>query len=285
MVVFLRSFLLLCALYFAGLSGELPKVLVSAAPYKFFVDKIADGTVQVELMVPAGASMHTYEPTPRQMLAASQAVIWFQMGETFEVRASQALRSHHPDIKFVDLRKGVDLIVDSEASCHCCQHAQDSCVDPHIWLSPRQVKIQAKTIADALSEAFPQNLKRYAEKLNLLLGELDRLDHEIEAKLAPLKNRTIMVSHPAYAYFCRDYHLEQLSIEFEGKDPTPKQLTKILTLARQSRIAKIFIQPQYNNKGAQLIAHEIGARVVPLDPYAENYFDSMREIAVQFAER
>jgi zinc transport system substrate-binding protein len=92
-----------------------------------------------------------------------------------------------------------------------------------------------------------------------------------------------MVSHPAYAYFCRDYQLKQLSIEFEGKDPSPRQLTSVLTRARQAGIKTVFIQMQYNNKGAQLIAKELGAKIVTLDPYAENYFIMMREIASHFA--
>ena len=93
-----------------------------------------------------------------------------------------------------------------------------------------------------------------------------------------------MVSHPAYAYFCRDYQLKQLSIEFEGKDPTPQKLTKILTQARNEHIRRIYIQLQYNNKGAKLIAREIGAEVITLDPYSEQFFASMREIAKAFSQ-
>lgn len=262
---------------------EIPRILVSVAPYKFFVEQIADGTVEVDLMVPAGASMHTFEPTPKQMLHASKAVIWFQIGESFEPHVGRALQSHQSRMQFVNLRNQVDLIVDAEASCHCCPKVQDSCIDPHIWLSARQMKIQIQTIAKTLSEHYPQNASRYGKNLENLLNELDVLDKEISQQLAGLQNRTILVSHPAYAYFCRDYNLRQLSIEFEGKDPTPQQLTKLLLQARQSQAKKIFIQPQYNSKGARLIAQEIGAKVVALDPYAEAYFKTMREIASQFA--
>lgn len=262
-----------------------PSVIVSVAPHKFFVEKIAEGTVTVDLMVPAGASSHTFEPTPKQMLNASKADLWFQIGEGFEPRASGALRSHNSGMQLVDLRKDLSLIYDSDCSKgHCCAaHAKADCVDPHFWLSARQAKIQAKTIADALSQRYPQNANLYAQNLTLFSQQLDTLDHEITHLLASLKNRTVMVSHPAYAYFCRDYQLQQLSIEFEGKDPAPQQLTKILEQARKEKIKTIFIQMQYNNKGARLIANEIDARVVTLDPYAEQYFDTMRAIAHQFA--
>lgn len=260
---------------------EVPSILVSIAPYKLFVEKIAGDTVTVNLMVPAGASAHTYEPTPKQMLAASKAAAWFCIGESFENRAVPALKAHHPEMAIIDLRQGVDMInADPETGCCCC-HANSQ--DLHIWLSPRQVEIQARTIALALSKLFPENAARYQQGLGQLIAELTSLNTEINTTLQPLKNRLIMVSHPAYAYFCRDYHLKQMSIEFEGKDPTPQQLTNTLYRAREANIKKVYIQMQYNNKGARLFARELGAEVVMLDPYSEHYFDSMRKIAKQFA--
>jgi zinc transport system substrate-binding protein len=256
-------------------------VLVSVAPHKFFVEKIAGNTLTIGLMVPAGASSHTYEPTPRQMMEAAQANIWFQIGESFEARAGRSLRSHNPSMRLVDLQTGLDLIYE-----HCCCHASHShanCVDPHFWLSARQGKLQAATIASVLISAYPQHQQLYQQNLQNFLNELDSLDKEISGILAPLQQRTLLVSHPAYAYFCRDYNLKQLSIEFEGKDPTPQQLTTILQETRKARVRTIFIQQQYSNKGAKLIADQIGARLVTLDPYAEQYLDAMREIAKAFA--
>lgn len=263
----------------------IPNVLVSVAPDKFFVEKIAGDTVKVELMVPAGASAHTFEPTPKQMLNASHADLWFQIGESFEPKAGKALQGHNPHLQMVDLRTGVDLIIDAEGGCHCSSHARECCADPHFWLSARQAKIQARTIAAALSTRYPKNAAVYRQRLETFLQELDALDQEITEILSPLKNRTIMVSHPAYAYFCRDYQLKQLSIEFEGKDPSPRQLTDVLTRARQAGIKAVFIQRQYNNKGAQLIAKELGVKTVMLDPYAEDYFTMMRDIANNFASQ
>lgn len=273
--------LFLFCLFTFSLQAETPTVLVSVAPYKLFIEKIAGDTVDVSLMVPAGASAHTYEPTPRQMIAAGKATAWFTIGESFEGRAIPALKAHHPDMAIVDLRQGVDMIAADPLTGCCCCHANSQ--DLHIWLSPKQVQIQARTIALALSKLFPQNQARYQEGLNQLLNELKALNEQISEQLLPLKHRLILVSHPAYAYFCRDYGLQQMSIEFEGKDPTPLQLTNLLNQARAAHIKKVFIQPQYNNKGAKLFAKELGAEIITLDPYSEHYFDSMREIAKQFS--
>lgn len=260
---------------------EVPSILVSVAPYRPIVEKIAGDTVTVHLMVPAGASAHTYEPTPKQMIAAGKAVAWFIIGESFESRAVASLKSHHPEMAIIDLRQGVDMIkADPHSGCCCC-HANSQ--DLHIWLSARQMETQARTIFTALRNLFPQHAELYSKRFEQLIRELRALDEEISATLKPLNHRTILVSHPAYAYFCRDYDLKQMSIEFEGKDPTPFQMTTLFNKAREDKIRRVYIQMQYNNKGARLVAKELGAEVVMLDPYSEHYFDSMREIAREFS--
>lgn len=274
--IFLSPFFFLTTAY-----ADIPYILVTVAPHKFFVEKIAKETVQVQLMVPAGASAHTYEPTARQMLTASKASIWFRTGEPFENRAIQALKSHHPKLEIIDLKQGLDLISSGHSHCSCCPGS----VDLHFWLSARQAKIQAQTIAEALSKAFPGNANFYQTNLQAFQQELKDLDEKIQTILAPLQNRNILVSHPAYAYFCRDYNLEQYAIEMEGKDPTPQQMTKLLNLTRQLNIRTIFIQMQYNNKAAKLVAETLRARLVILDPYSEHYMTSMLEIAHAFAEQ
>lgn len=259
---------------------EAPCVLVSIAPHKFFVERIAGDTVRVQLMVPAGASAHTYEPMPQQILSAGKADIWFFLGEAFEGRAMAGLRAHHPNIAFYDMRQGVDMISDPNARCSC--HAGGS--DPHIWLSARQAKIQAETIAKVLAKHYPEHAEAYSQALKNFKKSLSDLDSQIEAALLPLENRTLLVSHPAYAYLCRDYNLTQLSIEFEGKDPTPRQMTKVLNQARAAKIKRVFVQPQYSNKGAKLFAAELGCEVVTLDPYSENFMTAMLDIANQFSK-
>lgn len=280
----LTFLLVLCSYFSDGIRAEpTPAVLVSIAPYKLFVERIAGNTVTPILMVPAGASAHTYEPTPKQLIATSKADIWFTIGESFETRAVQAIKSHNPKFETIDLRQGVSMITADPASglCCCCCHA--NCQDLHIWLSAPQAKIQVATIANSLTKRYPANAELYKKNLETLLKDLDALDTDISAILNPLKMRTILVSHPAYAYFCRDYNLKQLSIEFEGKDPTPLQLTKVLNEARADKIDKVLVQPQYSSKGARLFATELHAKVIVLDPYSEQYFDAMRQIARSIA--
>lgn len=261
------------------LSAEL--VLVSVAPHKFFVEQVTQHTIPVQLMVPAGASSHTYEPSPKQVLSASKADLWFTMGEAFEPKVVRSLTSYNPQMQIVDLRKGVNLIRDGEHH-HCCSCHGNS-EDVHYWLSAREAKTQALTIYEALVARYPEKKDIFTQGYTQFIADLDQLDQELTLTLKPVFGRSILVSHPAYGYFIRDYGMKQLSIEFEGKDPTPLQLTTVLRDSRNAQVTKVFVQPQYPSKGASLIAKEINAKVVTLEPYSENYFETMREIAKEFA--
>jgi zinc transport system substrate-binding protein len=149
-------------------------------------------------------------------------------------------------------------------------------------MSPRNVKKQAQKITHTLISVYPEHQHLFEKNLHELTNELDTLDYEISILLEPYKGRSIMVSHPAYAYFCRDYQLVQLPIEFEGKDPSPKQLTKILEQSRSAKISTIFIQMQHSSKGAYLIANQINAKIETIDPLSENYLENMRIISKKF---
>lgn len=261
--------------------GEAPShtILVSIAPYKYFVERIAGDTVHVELLVPTGSSPHSYEPSSRSILRGSKADAWFRIGEGFEKNAIKAMRSQRPSMEIIDLREGIDTIHDHHG--HQCQH--EDCQDPHIWMSPREAKKQAQIIYETLANLYPENQERYLKALRLFKNDLDELDLEIEGILLPLKQRTFLVSHPAYAYFCRDYNLKQLSIEFEGKEPSPQQLTRLLEKARGLKPTRVFVQKQHISKGARLVANELNAEVIELDPLSENYMDNLRYIAKSIA--
>lgn len=268
---------LFCALPLLA-AEQKPVFLVTISPYKFFVEKIADGLGSVEVLVPAGASAHTFEPNPKQMMQAAQAAIWFRIGEPFEEKALYALMASKPSLKTVNLWEGLELL---HGECKAHKHCG---ADLHLWTSPRNGMHQARMIANALIQNYPEESARIQQNLNQFLQELSDLNQYIERKISPLKKRAFVVSHPAYGYFCRDYNLEQVSIEFEGRDPTSKQLTQLLEKVKQIHPKAIFTQPQYSDKAAKLIASTIGATVIELDPYSEHYITEMKKITDAIAE-
>lgn len=258
-----------------------PHVLVSVAPYKYLVERIAEDSVTVELLVPPTANVHTYEPTIKEVQNASQAALWFYIGESFEPRVKRAFHAHSPSMEMVDLREGLELIAGEEHSHHGCCHPEG--MDLHIWLSPSMMQIQAKTVADRLARRYPEHAEQYYRALQEHIEELKALQHEMDLLLKPVRGSTLLVTHPAYAYICRDFSLHQLPIEIEGKDPSARQLSYLLSRARALQIKKIYTQPQYSQKVASLLASQIKASLVELDPYAENYVENLKLLAKHFS--
>lgn len=275
----LSFFLLMASPLFSDCAQPSKLVLVSVAPHADLVKRIAGDTVTIELLVPAGTSMHVYEPTPKQILKVSKADLWFGIGESFEQKLFQALQQQNRCLRFVDLRESVTLIYCDATSkhghCHCCVKGG---ADLHIWLSPKQVIPQVKQIAQVLSARYPEHQALYEKNLKILLQQLQTLDQELTQLFASSSSKTFMVSHAAYAYLARDYGLKQLPIEYEGREPSPKQLTDLMQQARHADVQVIFTQPQYPDKAAKLIANALNIRVLSLDPYSPDYFTSMLEI-------
>lgn len=251
-----------------------PKVLVTVAPYIYFVKKIAQDTVEVEAMIPPNANPHLYEPTPHQTSLVTKADIWFKIGEGFEKYLIDFLGKNNSNLIISDLRENIDLLPYEESQCKFHDHIDFK--DVHIWTSPKLAKIQAKTICEVLTKKYPANADFYFKNLSSFLGELDILDQEISSKLSSIKGTTFLISHPAFGYFCKDYGLTQLSIEFQGKDPTLKKLKKTLEEVKEKNIKKVFVQAQYNNKGAIFIAEKMGIGIEYVDPYCKDYDTNLK---------
>lgn len=267
-----------------------PTAFVTIPPQKYFVDRISGGTVPVSIMVPPGANPHAFEPKPRQMAALAEARLYFTIGDTFDQTWLKRLISANPDMLVVHTAEGIakmDMPEDDDADHEAHEeHHEHGGQDPHIWLDPALVRIQAKNILDGLSKADPEHAREFAANAAAFGDEIDRLDREIRAILAPIPpdRRSFLVFHPTWGYFARAYGLTQIAIEVEGKEPSPRELARIIEKGRESGAGVVFVQPQFSEKSAKVIADQIGARVVRLDPLAENWAENLRQAAQAFAE-
>lgn len=241
---------------------SVPTVAISLPPYSYFVKKIAGETVQISPIVPPQSNPHLFEPTPKQVQDVQEAKLWIRSHEVFEDKIIKVLHEQTPDLSILDL--GATLPEEEE--------------DRHIWLSPKLAQGQAQAITEALIQLLPENKEIYQENLEGFIEELQALDTEISNKLNAHKDEAILTSHPAFAFFCKDYGLIQLAIECEGKDPLPQDLENTLAAAKAHKIARILSQPQYNNRGAELIAEHLNLPVSSIDPYSNDYIDMLRQI-------
>ena len=261
----------------SGSSDDKIGVVVTVGPQEEFVKRVGGDRVNVTVMVPPGADPHTYEPLPNQMKQVQNAQIYFQVGSgiEFELTWMNKLTSINSQMKVVNTSSGIQLVPNTAEG--------EEGSDPHVWVSPRNAKIMVENIYQSLVQTDPGNKDYYTKNRDEYLQELDELDKNITQTLSGKNNTKIMVYHPAWAYFCRDYNLQQISIEQAGKEPTPQNIAFLVDTARNESIKVIFVSPEFSSSNAQVIANEIGGKVVVVDPLSQNYLENMKKVAGAFA--
>jgi zinc transport system substrate-binding protein len=252
-------------------------VAVTIPPQKQFVERVGGDRVQVIVLVPPGASPHTHEPTPGQLAAIGRADLYIAVGSGIEFERTwmDKIRAINPGMPVIDSSEGVELITGNGYD--------GGKPDPHIWLSPRSAMIMVENTYQGIAAVDPDHESLYRENRDAYLAELGTLDREISQSVAGRENRKIMVYHPAWAYLARDYNLDLIPIEEEGKDPTPRGLEELVRQARENMITVIFASPEFSTRSAEAIAGEIGGQVVLVSPLEEDYVGNLRRVSSAFA--
>ena len=282
------SFLWLTTTAFAASPPPL-KVFVSIPPQKWVSDKIGGALVATEVLVNKGQDPHTYEPTPKQLTTLSQAKLYFTLDLEFEKQIIPKLEQTVPSLRIIDTADSIPKIAMTEHDepkssneAHTNKELQhDEGLDPHVWLSPLNLKIMAANMARAMIASDPANKATYEKNLLEVNKILDQVHQKIEQKLAPYQGASFYVFHPAFGYFAHTYRLQQQAIETGGKSPTPKQLSILITQAKASKARVIFVQPQFDPRSAQTIANAIHGEVVPLDSLAEDVATNLEIMATK----
>jgi len=276
---YLLSALLLSLLLFTSdrSYAEKIKVIASIAPLADFVKQVGGENIEVKVLLPPGASPHTFEPTPRAIREVSDAGIFIKIGAGFEFWAEKILAaSGNKKLIIIDSSSGILLIKDPHS------HGT-STGDPHIWLDPLIAITVVSKIEEALIKADPGNAEYYKKNSVRYREQLSHLDREIYAKTRTLRIKEYVTFHPAWNYFSKRYGLHVAGVieESPGKEPGPKHIAKIISDIRRIGSRVVFVEPQFNPKVAEVIARESGAKVLYLDPIGgakgrETYIDLMR---------
>jgi zinc transport system substrate-binding protein len=160
-------------------------------------------------------------------------------------------------------------------------HDQDG-GDPHVWVAPETVAVAAGNIARALAAADPAGAPLYQANLHSFLEAIDRLDREIRAELAAAPVRKFIVYHPSWGYFARQYGLEQIAIEAEGKEPGAEQMIRLIDRARREGVRLVFVEGGFPRRSAQVIADAVDGQVVLADPQQKDWPANLRRVAAAF---
>lgn len=244
-------------------------VVATIPPQQEFVERVGGDHVRVILLVPPGADPHTYEPAPAVLAGVAEADLYAMVGSgiEFEIAWGEKIAALNPGMAVVNCSQGVEFIA----------------ADPHIWTSPRNAKVMVENIRDGLIEADPENAEDYRRNAAAYLDDLDALDAEISALIAGSGVRVVLVDHPSWAYLARDYGFEEVAIESEGKEPSPKRIEHLIRLAEEEGVRVVFASPEHSTRSAGVIAEAIGGSVVTVSPLKKDYLDNMRQVAAAFA--
>ena len=262
-------------------------VVATIVPLEEFVQEIGDGLVKTQVMIPPGANLHVYEPTPRQLQTVSAAQLYVALGSGLEFENLWLERLQSLNRSMAVCRSGEKVeLIESENGAISGNHENHfhGRKDPHIWLSPKNALIIVKAIRDTLVQLDPGHAADYFQRWQNLDRELRKLDQELTKRFSGLKQREFLVYHPAWQYFAHAYGLREVAIEAEGKEPTATRIAGVIRRAREAGIRVIFASPQFNQKSAQVVAEELNGQVVLIDELARPYVQNLRSAADKIFE-
>ncbi|MFO8022023.1 MAG: zinc ABC transporter substrate-binding protein [Perlabentimonas sp.] len=277
--IFLFVLVLFAACNSHKIESSKPVVVVSITPQKYFVQRIADTLVNVEVMVPPGSSPETYEPTASQLRLISRAEAYFSLGLLeFELSMLKSIQKQNPDLLVVNHSEELNLL-ESECLGHSHhEHSHAHSHDPHVWTSPAEVKKIVNKIVAILEDRFPEHSNTFQKNSEQFLSDIDKLDTFIKSELKETKINKFFVFHPALTYYARDYGITQVALEEEGKAPSMKHFKAVLNDAMDQGAKTIFIQKEFDVNTARTAADDIGGKVEVIDPLEKNWLENMYQI-------
>jgi len=261
------------------------KMLVAAsiAPLYSFAREVGGDRVQVDLLVPPGASPHTYQLTPNQMELLSDASVFVMNGAGLEFWADKAVdAADNPDLLVARTAEGLELINAPDEHAEHEEHEGEEEGNPHVWLDPISAVHQVEQIRKAYVKADPANKAYYQQNAEDYIEELKALDADIREETAGFSSKKFVAFHSAWVYFAQRYRLEQVAVveESPGREPSAQHIRNIVDTVKQSQVKIVIAEPQFSPKAAQVIAEETGARVITLDPLGKppdyDYTTTMR---------
>jgi len=252
-------------------------ITVSIAPFKYFIKEIAGDDFKVNIMVPSGANPHIYEPYPEQINQLRKSVAYISNGFLgFEMAWLD--RFYQMNRTMLKLSVGEKIVPIASGHEHERESIHAEGADPHYWVSPKCAITIASSVKELLCSLNPAAKEKYEANCAGLLLKISEADSRAQSLLSGTARNSFMIFHPNLAYLARDYGLEEIAVEFEGKEPPPSRMKELIDIARTQNIKTIFVQKEYDRRNAKAIANEIGAGVVVIDPLSEDWLTSTNDI-------
>lgn len=256
--------------------GKKLPIVSSIYPVADMVRQVGGAHVDVTVVLPAGASPHTFEPKPSMLKKFSSARIFFMIGAGLEFWAEKFIRLSDPNLVTVVLSEGIPLVHtlgryddhEHRLGKTDVSDGEAQMANPHIWLDPAIAKLMVNKITASLSKVDRGHLKYYHLRGKMYLDELDRLDRQIRTTIESFTIKKYVSFHASWVYFAKNYGLEPVGVieAAPGRNPTPMEIKNIVGLIKKHHIRAVFAEPQLNPKVAEVIAKEADIRMLILDP-------------------
>lgn len=208
--------------------------------------------VEVSLLAPPHVGcLHDYQITPGDLRALARADLLLANGAGMETFLDR-LAAEQPGLRVVRVSEGIELLDGN----------------PHVWVGMEGARRQLENITRALAEADPAREAAFRANARRYDARLERLGRDMKAALAPFKGTPIVTLHEAFPYFAREFGLRLAgTIEREpGSEPAAGELAEAVNTVRRAGVHALFVEPQFSDRAAVVIARETGARVYQLDP-------------------
>ncbi len=257
------------------------QVAASFYPLYYFSEQIGGEKAKVINITPAGAEPHDYEPTAQDIARIENCKLLILNGGGLEAWGDSIKQNLTP-------QKTVVVTVAEGLTNQQMTGKGEHATDPHLWLSPPLAEEIVKKITQGFIQVDPVNKEYYESNADTLEAELAKLDKEYQHGLSNCLGKNIITSHAAFGYLVNAYGLHQVSIAGLSPDaePSPMQLADIVKFVKANNVKYIFFESLVSPKLSDIIANEVGAKTLVLNPIeglsneemsqGKNYFTEMR---------
>lgn len=225
-----------------------------------FARAVGGDRVSVTVIIPDGTEPHDFEPKARDLVGLSTAGVFVYNGLGMESWAQEAAQAaSNADLVVTAASDGITPIENTDAG-EATEHGQ---YDPHVWLSLSGAETEVTNIKNALTAADPAGADYYEQNCAAYLEKLAALYDEYSKKFSAVTNKTFVTGHAAFGYLCRDFGLEQRSVEdvFAEGEPSARQLGELVQYCRDNGVTTIFAEELASPEVSQTLADDVGAQV------------------------
>lgn len=255
------------------------KVTVSFDAMYEFTKAVGKAKVDITTIIPTGTEPHDFELKASDIANLCDADVFIYNGLGMESWAEKAVSAaSNNKLVTVVASTGAEPIKNTSAETADGQ----SPYDPHLWLSLTGAETEVQNIADGLSKADPTNKVYYESNAASYIKQLDRVYQSYKAKFSKLSQKDFVTGHAAFSYFCKDFGLEQKSVEgvFAEGEPSTKQLALLADYCKKEKVSTIFAEKMVNPEVSETLANEVGAKVETIYTIegAEDHLDYLSRI-------